>query len=729
MGVLTRMREVSPYILAFGVIVFIGFMAFGDVPWGDITSGNSTSLNERPIGVVNGTNILYGEFSKRVQQQVDQQRQGKPDVEVDEAQIRQQVWDQMVQEILIKQEAERAGIAVSDEELRDILLENPPDYLTQSFKDSTGRFDRSRYLQVITRPESIGEEIAKAQQAGRLDPSINADSEVVKLKSQLVLMENGIREQKVAENLQLALGLSNSVVSPTFVKNKFVADNSVADMRYVVLDGSAIPDKDIKVTPEEISAYYAKNKQYYKQKPVRKLKYIAFNILPSKEDSANTRKKVNNISVSVQKAQTPDSKDSLYKFLSSVYPANKVQFTGVQSLDPVRKTFVLGKTTNDFVGPVLLSDGTYFFHIDSTRFGVNELVSVAHILIKTNNNKDSAKAVADDVYKKVKGGADFAELARTMSQDPGSAQKGGVYEFFPKGRMVKPFEEASFNNPVGTVVAPVETQFGYHIIKVLDKNSDEISYTEFKFNTVVSTATKNKTRMDARKAKERIESGENIDSVAKQMKRVSSETPFFERSMPVLGSVSLTDFAFNEDVGAVSEPRELKGFGIIVAQLSQVRTQGVKPMEDVTEEITVELKRQKRLDILKKRAESLYAKVKGQSIDAIINVDPSLDIRNVAQLKDNGSIPGYTNDAAFTAQVFTKPSFGKVSEPVRGQNAYFLFQVNTLQKADESKFTTESKTIYDQVSNQAKGSAYYRWFAKAKENAEIQDYRAKYYND
>jgi len=729
MGVLTRMREVSPYFLAFGVVVFIGFMAFGDVPWGEISSGNSSNPNERPIGIVNGTKIIYGEFVKRVQQQADQQRQGKPDVEVDETQIRQQVWDQMVQEILIKQEAERAGINVSDDELRDILIENPPDYLTQSFKDSTGAFNRARYLEVITRPEVIGEEIVKAQQAGRLDKSINSDSEVVKLKSQLVLMENGIREQKVAENLQMALGLSNSIVSPTYVKNKYLADNSVADIRYIVFDGAVIPDKDIKVTPQEIEAYYAKNKQYYKQKPVRKLKYIAFNMIPSKEDSANTRKKINALSTSMQKVQTPEAKDSLNKYLSSVYPSNKVAFTGIQGLDPVRKTFVMGRAPKDIVGPVSLADGTYFFYIDSMRTGVNELVSVAHILIKSNNNKDSAKAVADDIYKKVKGGADFTELARTMSQDPGSAQKGGVYEFFPKGRMVKPFEDASFNNPIGTLVAPVETQFGYHIIKVLDKNSDEIAYTEFKFNTSISTATKNKIRQDAKSAKQRIENGENIDSVAKQLKRVSSETPFFERTMPVLGSVSLTDFAFSEDAGAVSEPKDLKGFGIIVTQISQVRTAGVKPMEDVTEEITMELKRLKRLDILKQKADKLYASIKGQNIEAALNADPTLSIRNVAQLKDNGNIPGYSNDAAFTAHVFAKPSFGKASEPVRGQNAYFIFQVNNLQKADETKFAGESKTIYDQLSNQSKGSAYYRWFAKAKENAEIDDYRAKFYID
>jgi parvulin-like peptidyl-prolyl isomerase len=725
MGVLTRMREVSPFIIGAGVIIFIGFMAFGDVPWTQITSGN----NQNVIGTVNGTEIPYDEFLKRVQQMVDQQRQGKPDAEVDDTQIRQQVWDQMVQELLIKQEAERAGIAVSDQEMIDIMIDNPPDYLTQSFKDSTGTFDRKRYLQVITNPESIGEEIAKAQQQGRLDRSINPDSEVVKLKSQLLLIEKGIRESKVAENLQLALGLSNSIMSPTFVKQKYVAENSVADMRYIVFDGNSVPDKDVAVTPQEVEAYYAKNKQFYKQKPVRKLKYLAFNIVPSKDDSANTRKKINALSTSIQKVVTPEQKDSLYKYLIEKNSVNKVSFTGVQSLDPVRKAFILGRAPKDFVGPVNLSDGTYFFYIDSTRTGINELASVAHILIRANNNKDSAKTIANDVYKKIKGGADFAELARTMSQDPGSAQKGGVYEFFPKGRMVKPFEEASFNNPIGTLVPPVETEYGYHVIKVLDKSSDEISYSEFKFTSSISTATKNKIRLEAKNAKQLLENGQNIDSLAKTLKRVSSETPFFERSTPVLNSIALTDFAFSNDMNAVSEPRELKGFGIIVAQVSQVRTRGVKPIEDVTEEITAELKRVKRLDIVKKRADALYAKIKGQPIDAAMNADPSIEIRNVAQLKDNGSIPGFASDASFTAQVFAKPSFNKASEPIRGQNAYFIAQVNTLQKADEAKFATESKALYDQLSNQAKGSAYYRWFAKVKENADIQDFRTKFYND
>ena len=99
-------------------------------------------------------------------------------------------------------------------------------------------------------------------------------------------------------------------------------------------------------------------------------------------------------------------------------------------------------------------------------------VRASHILFKTDGADDAAKkksrAAAEDVLKQAKAGADFAELARKHSGD-GSAQQGGDLGFFNKGRMVPEFSNAAFNLKPGQTSDIVETQFGYHIIKVTDR--------------------------------------------------------------------------------------------------------------------------------------------------------------------------------------------------------------------------------------------------------------------
>ena len=110
----------------------------------------------------------------------------------------------------------------------------------------------------------------------------------------------------------------------------------------------------------------------------------------------------------------------------------------------------------------------------------------AHILIgvpqnATADQKAEAKNKAAAVLKTIKAGGDFATLARANSQDPGSAQNGGDLGFFPKGQMTPAFEEAAFKTKPGTVSPLVETPFGYHIIKVIERRGprtapfDEVS--------------------------------------------------------------------------------------------------------------------------------------------------------------------------------------------------------------------------------------------------------------
>jgi foldase protein PrsA len=111
---------------------------------------------------------------------------------------------------------------------------------------------------------------------------------------------------------------------------------------------------------------------------------------------------------------------------------------------------------------------------DYNDYKSKEIATVRHILLLTQGKKDAEKK---EIYKKMQGllerarkGEDIAELAKQYSEDPGSKANGGLYEDFIRGRMVKPFDEAAFTVPVGELSNIIETQYGYHILKVISRN-------------------------------------------------------------------------------------------------------------------------------------------------------------------------------------------------------------------------------------------------------------------
>ena len=117
-----------------------------------------------------------------------------------------------------------------------------------------------------------------------------------------------------------------------------------------------------------------------------------------------------------------------------------------------------------------------FYQQNLGRFKQGDSVHASHILFSvpqsaTPAQKTEAKAKAQAALKQVRAGADFADIAKAQSQDPGSAPKGGDLGFFPKGQMNPQFEDAAFGTKIGTVSPVVETQFGFHIIKVHERRA------------------------------------------------------------------------------------------------------------------------------------------------------------------------------------------------------------------------------------------------------------------
>lgn len=154
------------------------------------------------------------------------------------------------------------------------------------------------------------------------------------------------------------------------------------------------------------------------------------------------------------------------------------------SIETVKSEMQKGLTIQTYLDEVLKSQTKVSEDELQQVYQEDKTASVRHILLMTQGKSDSAK---QEIHKKMesilaeaRAGADFAELAKKYTEDPGSKQNGGLYENFGRGRMVKPFEDAAFSVPVGEISDIVETQFGYHILKVVDRQKETRPFDEIR---------------------------------------------------------------------------------------------------------------------------------------------------------------------------------------------------------------------------------------------------------
>lgn len=724
MGTFERIRQISPYFFGIFAVLLIAYFVFtsgGE----DIARQAQNDPRTSAIAIVNGESLLNITFREEVDRRVEQQRMSmQPGQEqtIDEASIRNQVFNEMVEEMIIRQEAAKLGIMVTKAEIVDLLVENPPDFLKRGFIDTAGNFRKNVYLELITNPEAIVNYMAA-------DPTQVPEDEKRKaihdFRNELIMIEEALRKQKIQEYLTDAVNTAESFISPAYAKENYLNENSSADFEYIQISINEIDAKSVEISDKAIEDYYNENKKYYKQEPQRKIKYVSFKVIPSETDSMNAKKRVQTISEDLQKGSTFEERDSIFDIVLDKYIGETKDFTLVKDLPANKADYLMQLTEREVLGPVLLNDGTYFFRLDGKRTGEQEVVKASHILINTNGNNDSALTVANDLYKRAKAGEDFAMLARQYSQDKGSGTKGGDVGYFGKDQMVKPFEEAAFAAQVGEITSPVESRFGYHIIKVVDKKSEEISWSEIQILPKVSVPTENKLKMDANNFKNQVVEGENFDTLAKRLNIEAAETAFFIKARPILGSQYLTDLAFNTEKGEVIKIIELDFYGYIVAQVSEVREAGVKPLEDVKEEITNKLIKSKRLDGIKVKAEKL-AKSAQQS--GSLSVDPAYEVKNISGVNNTGVLPGLgrqfaVSNAAYSLQI------GKISDAVRGDNGYYVLKVTNRQVPDDAKVKQELPDIMKKLRNQKKAMNYYQWLAKIRNDADVEDNRYMQYSD
>lgn len=736
MGIFERIRQASPWVLTTFAIVFVGFMVLGDMDFSSIQTANNNPGN-REIATVNGASVSYLEYENTVKEQITRIRQqnqqaemmGQQTQNLDENAIRRSIFTNMVDRTLMEEKSRNMGVVTNEQVAAEIMLTFPQmsfprQLLQQAFMDSTGAFLTDKYMLFLSKPEEYARMAVQSNNADQSRiPQFTQD-----IRSQIKYYNNELTKSLPQSSVQLAMQEAGSFMSEEFLKNEYIAENSYADFEMIYLKTSAVPDSDIEVTDEGLREFYNKYQESYRQEAQRKIKYASFKLEPSAQDTANAQRKLKKIAMLLNKAQSPNEAAKLFKDASYEYGGVTTDLVAFSQLDRFAKSYLKDAVEGDIVGPAKTATGTNYYRVIEIDSGEVSEVKASHILINFNENKDSALKEANLIYQRANRGEDFATLARQYSKDPGSGQKGGDLGYFGKGQMVKEFEQAAFDAEIGTVTKPVESQFGYHIIKVDDKVDKKYQIETIEITPGVGSTTKKQIEIKALELSNRVKAGEDFDTVADELGAAKGETaPFFELQ-PILGSGYINSFAFTNEKGSVSKPLELDNFGITVVQVSEIIPEGIPDLETVRNDVEFVYKNKLKKDKLEEQAQKIYEAVSSSGdMQAAKSVDTQINIRRVSNAKNTGLINGVQGKEKAVTEVVYNQEIGSVSQPIRGNTGYFIVKTLSKNIVSDEMIAKNLKEFKEKKMTQEKRAGYYQWFQNAKKDAEIVDKRAEIY--
>ena len=341
------------------------------------------------------------------------------------------------------------------------------------------------------------------------------------------------------------------------------------------------------------------------------------------------------------------------------------------------------------------------------QYQVPNRVHVEHILFmsvgKTDAEVEEVKKKAEDVLKQVKKGGKFEDLAKKYSEDPGSKDKGGDLSWITQGQTVPEFEKTAFSLGPGQVSELVKTQYGFHIIKVLEKETAHTKpFEEVKDSLRAPLLLTQADKLasdtaDQLSSEIRQSSKISLDDLANKHHLTVNETRPISATDPLLelaDSKEAKNAIFQLRMGELNPPvRTDRGY--VVLSLKSIQSAHQGSLEEVRDRLITDLKREKSTELAKSKSEELIKRVKaGEKFDAAakaLGVEP----KTSDPIARDGSIPGAASGKQVAAAFNLKA--GDVAAPLSlGQN-WLVFRVGEKTEANPADFDKQKKQLTDEL--------------------------------
>lgn len=697
MAVLSKIRNRSGLLIA-----IIAFALFAFVI-GDLFQSGSFGQPSRYVGSVNGEDVSFEEFRLKVAN-AEKSGQGMTSV-----QAANQVWNQEISIALLTKEFEKLGLRVGEKHIVEVFKADPNIGQNPMFLNAVGKFDITKFKEYFkANPEGI--QFLKEREK---DAELNAKYQIYNS-----LVKGGLYTTNAEGKL------------------KYEADADKVTFDFVNVPYSSIKDSDIKITDEEINAYVKTKEKRFKSEETREIEYVLIEEKPSTTDETEVKSKVDALLLpSVRYNKETGKNDTIQGFRNVTDIA---EFVNANSDIPFDSTYIAKQdlpaehadklfalATGEIYGPYMFNNYYCISKALGRKAGAKSKAS--HILIswegtqvpnkKEKRTKEQAQAKATELLAQAQANpGNFFMLAMTNSDDS-SAQQGGDLGYFAPGQMVKPFNDFVFNNPIGKI-GLVETEFGYHIINVTDKQ-DAIKMATIAQKIAPSEQTNNKIYEQATKF-EMEAATKDFATLAKQMKLTVAPSaklkPMDESFGTIQNQRQIVKWAFAEDTNTNDVKRfEIPNVGHVIAKLKKVTPKGVMSAEEARPMVENILKN-------KKKAEKIKAKLNGSSLASLATANKVTVMNAVDLTLGNPALPGAGFEPKVVGTAFAS-KVGQVSKPIEGNSGVYVVVTKAVTKAPAIKDFKEQVT---QLSAQAKGNAG-RIMTALRNEADIEDNRADFY--
>jgi len=394
--------------------------------------------------------------------------------------------------------------------------------------------------------------------------------------------------------------------------------------------------------------------------------------------------------------------------LKAFYEQNKQQY--VNSIPEKRKAryIIIDDAKVAASVPVSQADLQAYYNQHQDDYRIPETVTVRHILIKTPtpdaNGKvdqkvvDAAKAKAEDVQKQLKSGADFGDLAKKYSDDPGSAQEGGLLPPITRGRTVPEFEQAAFNTPKGQTTDIIRTSYGFHIIRVEDKQTARMKPLDEVKVQIEPAVKQQKTAVAAQNLANSVQSTARtagLDKAAAEKGLTVTSTELIAQNDPLPGvgtAQELSNSLFAAKKGdPPAQAQTPQGYAIF--QVTEIEPPQTPTFEEVKAKVEDQFKQQRAQMLLTQKTQELADRahaehdLKKAAKEVGATVKTSDLVNATAQVPDVGAMSGPAN-VAFNLEV------GQISGPLQGGmgSGFVLSVIDKQQPSPE-----EAKAAWDRA--------------------------------
>ncbi|MDR2388430.1 MAG: SurA N-terminal domain-containing protein [Tannerellaceae bacterium] len=671
------------------LVIIVGLALFAFII-GDFLNSGSTYFkqNQQKVVEINGKSVDVQEFQKRIDEMTEivKMQTGSANLSEDyTTQIRQSVFDALVQETILSEEMDKLGMGVSSEELFDMVQgENISPLLLQNqmfHNPETGTFDKTFFLNFLKQIDD--ENIASAP--------VEYRTQLLQYRNLWLFWEKNIKTQRMEQKYTTLL--TKAIVANSLeAKETFKASTESADIVYAMQSYATIPDSIISVSKSEVEKLYNQRKELFKQSETKVIKYIAVDIVPSQDDFDKVSDHMEELK---NEFTASDDVRDLVNDNSEVPYTNA--FFSENALDPEMKQFVTVAAVGDVYGPVFESSTNkykMFKLIDKTL--APDSVKVSHIMLMNSNG--TATTPADSLMDILKKGGDFAELASVHSLDQSSATNGGEIGWLTEAVAIsalnEEFKTTIFSAPLNEVILFKSPQ-ATHLIKVTEKTSNVPKYKVADINITVTPSSKTYSDL-YNTLNQYISNNQDID----KMDATAQEAGYnlqtnvsVTASDQIIGSIPqsrpVIRWAFEHSKGDISEIFDCNNRYFVVAAHQGTIKEGYRSLASVETSLKSEIIAQKKgekiaEDLESKKLTSMeaYAQAMNASIDSVKFIS-----FNTSRITGIGLEPKLN-------ALISLADINRLSNPVIGNNGVYVFRVvNKEQNNREYNETEEIRSM------------------------------------